>query len=76
MGRSADVRALRDGGFTDPQIFAVTAFLAMRIAFSTVNDALGARPDVELLSNAPLPVEEATTYGRPIAGTTAEPAEP
>ena len=36
-----DVQSLRDVGFDDPQIFALTAFVALRLAFSTVNDALG-----------------------------------
>ncbi len=34
--------SLRDAGFTDGQIFAITLFVSLRIAFSTVNDALGA----------------------------------
>ncbi|MCU1452113.1 MAG: hypothetical protein JWN46_259 [Acidimicrobiales bacterium] len=70
-----DVQALRDAGFTDSQIFAVTIFVAMRIAFSTVNDALGARPDAQLRSSAPAPVVEAVTYGRPIAGSSPEPTK-
>jgi alkylhydroperoxidase family enzyme len=40
----ADVQALRDAGLTDEQIFAVTVFVALRVAFSMVNDALGALP--------------------------------
>ncbi|MFF4625514.1 carboxymuconolactone decarboxylase family protein [Nonomuraea jabiensis] len=62
----ADVRALREAGFNDGQIFAITTFVALRIAFSTVNDALGARPDAALRSTAPQPVLEAVTFGRPI----------
>ncbi|MEU6715149.1 hypothetical protein ABZ897_27100 [Nonomuraea sp. NPDC046802] len=62
----ADVRALREAGFDDGQIFAITTFVALRIAFSTVNDALGARPDAALRSTAPQPVLEAVTFGRPI----------
>ncbi len=42
---ASDVRALRDAGYDEAQIFAITVFVALRIAFSTVNDALGARPD-------------------------------
>ena len=38
------MQALRDAGFDDAQIFAITVFVAARLAFSTVNDALGARP--------------------------------
>ena len=70
-----DIRALQAAGFTDSQIFAVTVYVAMRVAFSTVNDALGARPDAELGSNAPQPVVEAVVYGRPIAGRSPEPTE-
>ena len=38
---AADVQSLRAAGFDDAQIFAITVFAALRIAFSTVNDALG-----------------------------------
>lgn len=61
----ADVQALRDVGFDDDQIFAITVFVALRIAFSTVNDALGARPDRELVEAVPTRVLEAVTFGRP-----------
>ncbi len=63
---AADVDALRDAGFSDGQIFAITTYVALRIAFSTVNDALGARPDSAYRSSAPAAVLEAVTYGRPI----------
>ena len=43
-----DVQRLRDAGFDEAQIFAITTFVALRLAFSTVNDALGARPDSQL----------------------------
>ncbi|MDQ1424623.1 MAG: hypothetical protein QOD72_2121 [Acidimicrobiaceae bacterium] len=61
-----DVEALRDAGYDDQQIFAITVFVALRIAFSTVNDALGARPDRALRDSAPEPVRAAVTYGRVI----------
>jgi uncharacterized peroxidase-related enzyme len=64
---SADVQALRDGGLDDGQIFAVTAFVALRLAFSTVNDSLGAQPDAELARSLPAEVTAAVSYGRPIA---------
>jgi uncharacterized peroxidase-related enzyme len=64
----ADVQALRDAGFDDAQIVAITAFVALRIAFSTVNDALGAQPDRRLAESAPGPVRAAVTFGRPISG--------
>jgi len=56
---ATDVDALRAAGFTDAQIFAITTFIA-------VNDALGARPDLELGESAPVPVRDAITFGRPV----------
>lgn len=41
---AADVQTLRDAGFTDSEIFTITVFVALRLAFATVNDALGALP--------------------------------
>ncbi|MCI0690154.1 MAG: hypothetical protein L0Y54_23385 [Sporichthyaceae bacterium] len=64
---SADVQELRDAGFSDEQIFAITVFVAFRIAFSTVNDALGTQPDVEFRSRAPQAILDAVGFGRPIA---------
>ncbi len=64
---STDVSPLREAGFDDAQVFAITLFVALRQAFSTVNDALGARPDVELAAGAPAAVRAAVTYGRPVA---------
>jgi uncharacterized peroxidase-related enzyme len=63
-----DVQALRDAGYDDAQIVAITAYVALRIAFATVNDALGARPDHELNETAPAAVRDAVTYGRAVAG--------
>jgi hypothetical protein len=59
-----DVQALRDSGFDEAQIFAITTFVALRLAFSTVNDALGARPDRELCTSTPQEVCTAVTFGR------------
>jgi uncharacterized peroxidase-related enzyme len=64
---AADLQALRDAGYGDPQVLAITAFVALRQAFSTVNDALGARPDAEFRTLAAAPIRDAVTYGRPIA---------
>jgi uncharacterized peroxidase-related enzyme len=61
---SEDVQRLRDVGFTDSQIFAITTFVALRMAFSTVNDSLGARPDIGLVSLAPAAISESVTFGR------------
>jgi alkylhydroperoxidase family enzyme len=61
----ADVQELRDAGLTDSQIFAITTFVALRLAFSTINDALGVTPDAELVVSLPPAVTAAVTYGRP-----------
>jgi len=61
----ADIQVLRDSGLTDGQIFAITAFVALRLAFSTINDSLGAQPDAQLAESLPPAVREAVTYGRP-----------
>jgi alkylhydroperoxidase family enzyme len=63
----ADIQALRDSGLDDGQIFAITAFVALRLAFSTINDSLGAQPDAQLAQSLPREVREAVTYGRPAA---------
>ena len=63
---ATDIQALREAGFDDGQIFAVTAFVALRLAFSTINDSLGAQPDAQLAQALPREVREAVTYGRPV----------
>jgi uncharacterized peroxidase-related enzyme len=63
----ADIQALRNAGLGDGQIFAITAFVALRLAYSTINDSLGAQPDAQLAQSLPLEVREAVTYGRPVA---------
>jgi alkylhydroperoxidase family enzyme len=62
----ADVQHLRQAGWTDEEIFRATTFVALRMAFSTVNGALGARPDRELLDRAGPAVAETVTWGRPV----------
>lgn len=64
--RPADLQALRAAGYSDADIFAMTAFIGLRIALSTVNDALGVRPDAEFRDEAPAAVLDAVTFGRPI----------
>ena len=61
----ADVDRLRGAGLSEREIFEATAWIALRMAFSTVNDALGARPDAQLAENAPRIIREAVAYGRP-----------
>jgi len=63
----ADIQVLRASGLDDGQIFAITAFVALRLAFSTINDSLGAQPDAQLAMSVPQEVREAVTYGRPVA---------
>ena len=62
----ADVQALRQAGWSDEEVFRATTFLALRMAFSTVNAALGARPDAELVELAPPEVSRLVTWGRPV----------
>ena len=61
---SSDVDPLRDVGLSDRAIFEATVYIAFRLAFSTVNDALGAAPDRELAERAPARVRDAITFGR------------
>ena len=61
---ACDLQPLRDAGFDDAQILAITVFVALRLAFATVNDALGVLPDQDLYETAPPAVVEAVTYGR------------
>jgi alkylhydroperoxidase family enzyme len=63
---AADVQSLRDVGFDDRQILALTVYAAGRLAFSTVNDALGARPDRALADGVPEVLRDAVTFGRPV----------
>ncbi|GGM26224.1 hypothetical protein ACFFX1_16725 [Dactylosporangium sucinum] len=48
---------------TDPGFL----FVALRVAFSSVNGALGVRPDAFFRESAPQPVLDAVTFGRPVA---------
>jgi uncharacterized peroxidase-related enzyme len=62
---SADVQNLRDVGLSDRAIFEAAAHIAFRLAFSTVNNALGAAPDAQVVEAAPDVLREAVTFGRP-----------
>jgi uncharacterized peroxidase-related enzyme len=61
---AADVERLRAVGLGDREIFEATAFVALRLAFSTINDALGASPDPQLVARVPDAVRAAVDYGR------------
>lgn len=62
-----EVERLRAAGFSDRDIAEVTMLVAFRIAFSTVNAALGAAPDRQLADRVPDAVRRAVDYGRPVA---------
>jgi uncharacterized peroxidase-related enzyme len=62
---ASDVDELRSAGYDDAQVLAITAYVALRIAFSTVNDALGVQPEPELAELTPAAVRAVVTYGRP-----------
>ena len=63
---SADIDELRQVGVDDDTIFAMTFYAAMRMAFSTVNNALGAHPDRQFRTTAAPQVIAAIDYGRPM----------
>jgi alkylhydroperoxidase family enzyme len=60
----AHIARLREVGLGDREIFEATAFIAFRLAFSTVNGALGVQPDRQLADAAPPLVRSAVSYGR------------
>jgi alkylhydroperoxidase family enzyme len=55
----ADVDRLRAAGFDDAQILRLTLFVALRVAFATVNGALGARPEREYVDHVDATVRAA-----------------
>ena len=61
---AGDVEALRSVGYDDGQVQAITTFVALRLAFSTVNDALGAVPDPQLREAGDPAVDDVVTWGR------------
>ena len=60
----ADVDRLREVGLDDDQVFAITVFVGLRIAMATVDGALGARPDADLVAALPAEVRAVVGYGR------------
>jgi uncharacterized peroxidase-related enzyme len=70
--RAADVDGLRACGLSDQAIFEATAFVAVRLMFASINDALGAEPDLQLAQRVPGSVRAAVHYGRPPATTPSE----
>lgn len=74
-----DVQALRASGLLDAEIFDATALTAFRLAFSTINDALGAEPDQQVAQAAPAAVRQVVCFGRRSANESAQvptPAHP
>jgi uncharacterized peroxidase-related enzyme len=69
-----DVGLLRAAGLSDREIFEATTFIAFRLAFSSVNDALGVQPDWEVAAAAPAEVRAAVDFGRPAASAPFKPA--
>jgi hypothetical protein len=63
------VADLHAAGLTDQEIAEATFFIAFRLAFAVVNDALGAQPDAQLAQAAPPEVAAAVSYGRPVASS-------
>jgi uncharacterized peroxidase-related enzyme len=62
-----DLQSLRTAGLSDLEIFEATAYAAFRLAFSTINDALGVSPDWQVAEAAPSEVRDAVTFGRAVA---------
>jgi len=60
----ADVEQLRDAGLGEQEIFEATVWIGMRLGFSTINDALGIRPDRELARRVPKLVGDSVKFGR------------
>jgi uncharacterized peroxidase-related enzyme len=58
---AADLDRLREAGFSDDAILGLTHFIALRMAFSTVNLALGARPEEAYLAYVAPAVRDAWT---------------
>lgn len=62
----ADVETLRTAGFSEREIFDATLLVSFRLAFGTVNDALGAGPDRQLVDAAPPDILASVNYGRAV----------
>lgn len=62
----ADIESFRVAGFDDEPMLAMTAYAALRLAFSMVNDALGAHPDWQFGNSTDPRVLAAIGFRRPI----------
>ena len=63
---ATDLGDLRAADCDDVQILAITLFVALRLAFASINDVLGARPDRVLHESVPGVVRDAVTWRRPV----------
>lgn len=61
----ADVNDLFEAGFDRSQVLRLTLFIALRIAFATVNGALGARPEAAYVEHVDPEVRQAWEQGFP-----------
>jgi uncharacterized peroxidase-related enzyme len=61
-----DIEALKAAGLTEREVFEATVFVAFRLAFTTVNDALGAPPDRRLAESTAPAVLASVTFGRAV----------
>lgn len=64
-----DVGRLKAQGFTDAEIFDITAAAAVRCFFSKTLDALGAEPDAAHRERLPANLVQTLTVGRKIEGS-------
>ena len=58
------VDRLREAGVSEREIFEATVWIGLRLGFSTINDALGAQPDAQLVERVPVVVRDAVGFGR------------
>ncbi len=63
-----DVDTLRAAKLSEREICDATLVVAFRLAFTTVNNALGAQPDRQLADEAPAEIRDSVTFGRNIDG--------
>ena len=68
----ADVRALREHGLSDAEVFDVAAAAAARCFFSKLLDALGAEPDGEYATAMDAALLERLTVGRAVSAAPVE----
>ena len=70
------IGGLRGEGLSDREIVDATMLVAFRLAFTTVNDALGAQPDSQLAREASPDVLRSVTFGRRVGVSIEEPVTP